>query len=285
MPVRIGQFVKQYLNPIFNYCDTVDHNEIDSLLNLDYSRSAFRISFPFCIEIGNITDENSMRFWTDIFLVRGKRVRVTSQWIDSMARRENFKSYLQSKGIPLLPELDDLQGTDLQPNINQSIQSTTRARANSRFKGNAIGNAQNLFIRNILSNLGSESFGEQDWVLTKEYFAFKCAYCGVETDLHMEHAIPINKENLGEHRLGNLIPSCNPCNSRKAGKDFKEFLADDAVAIRRIEEFMETRNYVPLEDSEQMKKILDLAHKEVAALASRYITIINELFPKSPNLE
>jgi len=65
--------------------------------------------------------------------------------------------------------------------------------------------AQNLFIRNILSSLGVESLNEEDWNFTKAYFSHKCAYCGAETELLMEHAIPINKAKLGEHRLGNLV--------------------------------------------------------------------------------
>ncbi len=92
--------------------------------------------------------------------------------------------------------------------------------------------------------------------------------------------MPINKEKLGEHKLGNLVPSCKPCNESKGGKDFREFLEDNTTAISRIKEYMDSKNYVPLEDNnEQMKMILDMAHKEVAALADRYITIINELFP------
>jgi hypothetical protein len=41
---------------------------------------------------------------------------------------------------------------------------------------------------------------------------------------------------------------------------------------------MESRNYVPLEDNDQLKKILNMAYEEVAMVANRYITIINELF-------
>jgi hypothetical protein len=46
---------------------------------------------------------------------------------------------------------------------------------------------------------------------------------------------------------------------------------------------MDSRNYVPLEDNEQMKMILNMAHKEISALADRYITIINELFSQNSN--
>ena len=60
-------------------------------------------------------------------------------------------------------------------------------------------------------------------------------------------------------------------------------MVGNSAAIGRIEEYMDSRNYVPLEDNEQMKMILNMAHKEIAALADRYITIINELFSQSSN--
>jgi 5-methylcytosine-specific restriction endonuclease McrA len=190
--------------------------------------------------------------------------------------------YLASKGIT--PELDSsaYERNERQNDMKQPTQPPS-SRSNSRYRGNPIGNAQNLFIRNILSSLGRETFNEADWNSTKEYFSHRCAYCGVEAELLIEHAIPINKENLGEHRLGNLVPSCKLCNSNKGGRDFRAFLAENTAAISRIEAYMDSRNYVPLEDNEQMKMILNMAHKEVAALADRYISIINELFSQNSN--
>ncbi len=63
----------------------------------------------------------------------------------------------------------------------------------------------------------------------------------------------------------------------------REFLEENTAAISRIEEYMDSKNYVPLEDNEQMKMILNMAHKEVATLADRYIKIINEIFSQSSN--
>jgi hypothetical protein len=187
-----------------------------------------------------------------------------------------FLQYLKSKNIEIKSHLD------AQPSSgDNSVSKISTSRSNSRYRGNAIGNAQNLFVRNILSRLGNESFSEKDWKETKDYFLQRCVYCNAETDLLIEHAIPINKDKLGEHRLGNLVPSCKSCNSKKGGLDFREFLGNDLASIQRIEAYMDSRNYVPLEDSEQMRVILDMAYKEVAALAERYIRIINELFPQS----
>lgn len=94
----------------------------------------------------------------------------------------------------------------------------------------------------------------------------------------IDHAIPINRANLGEHRIGNLVPSCKECNEKKGGnKDFREFLEGDVQKIERILEYMLTNNYVPLGNNKQIKIILELAHKEIVAIAERYITIINSV--------
>jgi 5-methylcytosine-specific restriction endonuclease McrA len=160
---------------------------------------------------------------------------------------------------------------------NSTYKSNTKKR-NSRYKGNPIGNSQNGLIRNILSNLGEESFNENDWEETKKYFNNKCAYCGTEGVLVIEHAIPINKEKLGEHKIGNIVPACKNCNQNKADKDYKEFLGDKSSAINKIEQYMKIKNYIPLGDNEQIKYLLDRAHEEAGLIAERYINIINELF-------
>ena len=271
--MKIGKFIKQNLTGIFRYCEHVDHEEIQSLLDPKYSKVNFGVNFPFCAQIENIDQSLSKRYWTEIYLVRGKQVRVTSQWFEST--RAFFEDYLSRKNIEIVATEDqDEKTVDLQ----EASARKPSNRSNSRYRGNPIGNAQNLFIRNILSSLGVESFSEADWKATKGYFEQKCAYCGAEIDLVIEHAIPINREKLGEHRLGNLSPSCKACNTSKGGKDFREFLSGNTAAIEKIESYMDSKDYVPLEDNEQMKMILNMAHREVSALADRYIIIINELF-------
>jgi len=274
--MKIGRLVKFNLKQIFQYCEAVEHQEFSNLLDINYSKQTFGINFPFCIEVEDLDASESRRYWTEVYLVRGKRVRVCSQWYDR--NRPAFIQYLKSKQMQ--PKLDS-EGSAI--GERQDVMQKRTKRSNSRYRGNAIGNAQNLFVRNVLSRLGSESFSEKDWNATKDYFSRKCAYCGAETDLLIEHAIPINKEKLGEHRLGNLVPSCKACNSRKGAKDFREFLEDQPDIIAQIEEYMDSKNYVPLEDNEQMRMVLDMAHKEVALLAERYIRIINELFALNAN--
>lgn len=103
--MKIGELVKQHIKQIFFHCDNVEHDEIYSLLDPKYSKNTFGIYFPFCIELENIEQSQSKRYRTEIYLVRGKRVRVTSQWFEPSVPL--FIKYLESKGIA--PELDSLE--------------------------------------------------------------------------------------------------------------------------------------------------------------------------------
>jgi hypothetical protein len=81
--MKIGQFVKTHIREIFSYCDSIDHDEINSLLDPAYSKRIFGINFPFCATVEDIEKSESKRYWTEVYWVRGKRVRVTSQWFES----------------------------------------------------------------------------------------------------------------------------------------------------------------------------------------------------------
>jgi 5-methylcytosine-specific restriction endonuclease McrA len=278
--MKIGQLVKSYVRTVFRYCDESDHEELARLMDARYSKDTFGIHFPFCAEVETISPQQSMRYWRDIHIVRGKTFRVCSQWVDlpKSKSRELFCRYLLSKRLADNEELSSINSLP-QPSRQLSAAKPSQRAVRGRYRGNAIGNAQNLFVRNILSNIGHESFNENDWQETKAYFMNRCAYCGAEIDLVCDHAIPINKAKLGEHRIGNLVPSCNECNVRKGNRDYSEYLSGDDEKRQTIESYMDSKNYVPLGDNEQVRMILDLAHAEVSALVDRYIVIINSLFP------
>ncbi|HBC3552877.1 TPA: HNH endonuclease [Vibrio parahaemolyticus] len=273
--MKIGKLVQALLPKVLEHCEQKSHNEFERLCDADYFKRNFNLNFPFLVPISSLPSDLSKRYWTKAYLVRGQTVRACSQWFEKDA--VYFAKYLKRIGI-------DYDQAQLESELLESRTTLSRgpsvptARTNSRYRGNAIGNAQNLLVRNILSNLGTEQFSEEDWQATKGYFNHQCAYCGESKELVIEHAIPINKVYLGEHRLGNLVPSCRECNSAKASKDFREFLEgrDDKIAV--IEAYMDEKNYVPLENNEQVSMILEMAYREVGTVAERYISIINELF-------
>ncbi len=52
-------------------------------------------------------------------------------------------------------------------------------------------------------------------------FDNRCAYCGVDGDLQVEHVIPISQG--GEHHLGNIVPACERCNYSKGRRDVNQW--------------------------------------------------------------
>lgn len=52
-----------------------------------------------------------------------------------------------------------------------------------------------------------------EWKACKEYFDFRCAYCGRRRILTQEHYIPLSLG--GDYSMGNIIPACRNCNSQK----------------------------------------------------------------------
>jgi hypothetical protein len=197
-----GEFVYENINAIIKYCDTVDGDELELLLDADYSKKTFNINFPFFIDAADIDETNtkkqSRRFRKDVYTVRGRRVRVTSQWL--YTHLPCFYGYLERKNIrPVVPMPEGIKKTN-----GGKTKSKPAAKVNNR---NAIGNAANLLVRNILSNLGDETFDENDWLETQKFFNGGCAYCGSGGELEKDHAVPINKEKLGEHKIGNIVPS------------------------------------------------------------------------------
>ncbi len=282
--MRIGMLVKHHIEKIFQYCEDVDPGELKRLANGDYSNETFGINFPFCKETSLISEEEYKRYWKRIYRVRRKTVRVSSQWFRH--QKPAFIDYIVNKGISnratIKRLIDADNNTENTPKSNTQTnsrhnRSRSSTQANSRYRGNAIGNAQNLLVRNILSNLGEESFNNEDWENTKIHFENKCAYCGSKEQLVMDHVVPINRESLGEHRLGNLVPSCRSCNSKKGNKDYKDFLEGNEPRIIKIKKYMDSKEYKPLGENEQAAKILKIAYKEVAIVSKRYIEILNEL--------
>ena len=54
-----------------------------------------------------------------------------------------------------------------------------------------------------------------------------CIYCGSEAETwdHVHATVKDKKFSGHGHRLGNLLPCCKPCNSKKGNKDWRVFLA------------------------------------------------------------
>ena len=269
--MAIGILVKHHIEKIFQYCEDEDHGELKRLADLDYSNETFGINFPFCKEASLISEEERVRYWAKLYQVRGKTLRVSSQWFRH--HKPAFIDYIVKKGIADQDFINSLND----PDNNTENPSRSNAQTNIRYKTIAIGNAQNSLVRTILSNLGEESFSEEDWGKTQKYFHNKCAYCGSEEELVMDHVVPINRKSFGEHRLGNLVPSCKSCNKKKGSKDYQVFLKGQEDRISAINEYMENNDYKPLGENDEVAMLLEMAYKEVALVSNRYIKILNKI--------
>ncbi len=125
--------------------------------------------------------------------------------------------------------------------------------ANSKI---TMGDVQNGLVKYILTNM-HPPLVKRDWDRAVNYFENVCAYCGREDpELQRDHVIPINKDNLGEHVKGNIVPACKECNNTKSNKSYVEYLTNRPEVREQIEEFMRSERYYPLKGNKEIETIL-----------------------------
>jgi hypothetical protein len=112
-----------------------------------------------------------------------------------------------------------------------------------------------------------------------DYFDGCCAYCGqtmTADNFSQDHLIPMNKEHLGLHAWGNVIPSCKRCNGEKLHAGWREFLATKTrgttLEMRqgRVESFVEQMGYDP---TLKLGKIAGNLYEDVGAVAMTLIDL------------
>lgn len=85
-------------------------------------------------------------------------------------------------------------------------------------------------------------FTYAEWLVVKEHFNNKCAYCGVEHVLSQDHFVPLC--NGGEYSRNNIVPVCHMCNSSKRNLDFFEWYPQQAFYSKKREhKILEYLNY------------------------------------------
>jgi 5-methylcytosine-specific restriction endonuclease McrA len=222
--------------------------------------------------VQDIDETLHVRYWSKVYEINSQKVRICSQWY--ILHQKRFEDFLKHNRI--------LVSNTSEAYDKSTKKIETKTQKNSRYKYRAIGNASNLLIRNILSSIGQEQFTKEEWLETVSFFDNKCAYCGQHGEMEMDHIIPMNKSSLGEHKLGNLVPSCKPCNRKKHDKSYLDFLEGNPKALEKIKFYMQSRNYFPIKNS-QIHEIMNCAYEEVASLAERYVGIINDELINSKN--
>lgn len=78
-------------------------------------------------------------------------------------------------------------------------------------------------------------------------FNLRCAYCGTETNLTMDHVVPVTK--YGETCASNIVPACKQCNSSKSNKDVVEwYTTQPFYSKERLENVLK---YIKLKEMEE----------------------------------
>ncbi len=68
-----------------------------------------------------------------------------------------------------------------------------------------------------------ESFTSAQWLALLEYHGGRCAYCGSDVLIELDHRIPLIRG--GSNSIDNILPACRRCNRRKHQRTEEEFRA------------------------------------------------------------
>lgn len=100
------------------------------------------------------------------------------------------------------------------------------------------------------------NYTSAQWGHTKEYFDFKCAYCGKESNkLAQEHFIPLIK--CGEYTKNNIVCACGSCNSSKNDKNFFDWFPEQPFYSKERElKILKFLNYDIKTKSQQLALII-----------------------------
>jgi 5-methylcytosine-specific restriction endonuclease McrA len=77
--------------------------------------------------------------------------------------------------------------------------------------------------RRALLDGAAGSFTLAEWTQLCYEHMYACAYCGAWAPLTVDHKTPLKRG--GTNYIGNILPACRPCNSRKGTRTESEFRA------------------------------------------------------------
>lgn len=88
----IGKFVKEKLQKLIEF-DLINYDEIQKLLDKDYSKLTFDIQYPF-LQNSDVKDEEILiRYWKNPFEIKGSKFFVCSQWYETI--QNNDRPYFE----------------------------------------------------------------------------------------------------------------------------------------------------------------------------------------------
>ncbi len=155
----------------------------------------------------------------------------------------------------------------------------------ARSKSDISNSAIRIFLQKVGEFYDKER-GLERFVPTKfqkdeliEYFKGRCCYCGrgiSASDLCQDHLVPVNKNSLGLHAWGNVVPSCSSCNKAKQQQDWRVFLKSKAQGEtflqrqNKIKQFVKEKKYDP---NLNLKDFAGNLYEDVGAVALTLIDL------------
>jgi len=265
------------IEAIIDYCKK-NPKELEALLTLEYSNEKIKLNQPFFADVDKEKDIKELNKYYDNepYIIFGKIFRVARNF-DFERHAYPFIKYIESIGIKPI-------------NYNVDILPKKEPHKNN-FGEPQIADAQNPLVRYVMGKLSTDAFAKDDWETARSFFSSKCVYCGKKRSTSIDHAIPINRDEVGEHKLGNLLPCCGKCNRSKSSRKHNEFLnilchekgeitkEYKMEIMDKIEKYMLLYNYKPFEQEmrEKISQKLKELYVETNKLADKYVEEIRDL--------
>lgn len=101
---RPADLVRRHRDALFAWVAAHDPDELDRLLDADYSRVTFGLGHPFVRRTRDIGPAEHRRYWVAEHEVLGERVRVTNDWYDRNV--PDLIAYLAAIGV--VDDVEDL---------------------------------------------------------------------------------------------------------------------------------------------------------------------------------
>lgn len=249
-PLRPAALVRSYLPAIIASCEAdPTGNELADLLDSEYSKATFGLGkgLAFFRLVDGPT--RPKHYAATKYPVGPDQVWLTQEWFDKHVPM--FLKFLVGKHLVTAEEEEELAA---QVATTPSKPTSGKPAGKALYPYKTVGDVHNTFTRNVLSRLRETEINT--WAITLDYFDHRCAYCRRPAHkLQKDHVYSLNQEVLGEHRMGNLVPACGTCNSKKDDINFRDWLPtyvgeiDAAERITAIDRYMRTHAYVPLGES------------------------------------
>lgn len=110
-----------------------------------------------------------------------------------------------------------------------------------------LGNGRGAFRKAFLSLLLDKYSNPNAMKLAEKELGKKCTYCGISSqDVYLQPDFLWPQSKGGIHEIGNVVPACPTCNSKRGSKDWIEFMRTSDTVITKS-----TKSEI----EEQIKKI------------------------------